>query len=186
VSTADAGLLGGPLFERRVVNLWGPLDDAATNRACAEMMALDATGSSAVHLYVASSGGPLHCAMAVIDTMDLLGVPVEVTCLGLVQGSAVGVAAAGSRRAAAPHAQFHLCAPQLSADGTAAQLASWAEHHQAAQDLYLERLSRATGRPLEHLEADMALGRWFAADEALLYGLVDEIWAPGRRPGLPS
>ena len=78
------------LLDRRVVRLWGPLDDATVGRACAEMMALDATGDEAVHLYVGSSDGPLHLALSIIDTMDLLGVPVHVTCLGLAQGAASG------------------------------------------------------------------------------------------------
>ncbi len=99
--------LDAQLLERRVVRLWGPLDDATVARACAEMMALDATGDGAVQLYVGSSGGPLHSAMSLIDTIDLLGVPVHVTCLGRAEGAAVGVVAAGARRVAAPHAQFH-------------------------------------------------------------------------------
>ena len=90
--------LEAQLLERRVVRLWGPLDDMAVARACAELMALDATGDGAVQLYVGSSGGPLHAAMSFIDTMDLLGVPVNVICLGRVEGAAVGVVAAGVRR----------------------------------------------------------------------------------------
>ncbi len=87
--------LDAQLLERRVVRIWGALDDASVARACAELMALDATGDEAVLLYVGSSGGPLHSAMSIIDTMDLLGVPVHVTCLGRAEGAAVGVVAAG-------------------------------------------------------------------------------------------
>jgi ATP-dependent protease ClpP protease subunit len=46
----------------------------------------------------------------------------------------------------------------------------------------MSRLAEATKRPLEHLEADFSIGRWIGAREALLYGLVDRIWAPGRGP----
>ncbi len=175
--------LDAELLDRRVVRLWGPLDDSTVAKACAEMMALDATGDEAVQLYVGSAGGPVHSAMSLIDTMDLLGVPVHVTCLGRAEGAAVGVVAAGARRMAAPHAQFHLTEPEVSVSGNASQLAAWAEHHRVELERFVQRLAQATGRPAEHLEADLSLGRWLDAEEALRYGLVDEIWGPARGPG---
>jgi len=178
----DRPSIDAQLLERRLVRLWGPLDDATVARACAEMMALDATGDSAVQLYVGSSGGPVHAAMSLIDTMDLLGVPVHVTCLGRAEGAAVGVVAAGARRVAAPHAQFHLTEPEISVSGNASQLAAWAEQHRVELERFVKRLAQATGRPAEHLEADLSMGRWLSAQDALRYGLVDEIWAPGQGP----
>ena len=177
--------LDAQLLEQRVVRLWGPLDDASVARACAEMMALDATGDGAVQLYVGSSGGPLHSAMSLIDTMDLLGVPVRVTCLGRAEGAAVGVVAAGARRVAAPHAQFHLAEPEVSVSGNASQLTAWAEQHRIELERFVKRLAQATGRPVEHLEADLSMGRWLGAEDALRYGLVDEIWGPGNGPAPP-
>ncbi len=147
------------------------------------MMALDATGDEAVQLYVGSTAGPVHSAMSLIDTMDLLGVPVQVTCLGRAEGAAVGVVAAGTRRVAAPHAQFHLSEPEVSVSGNASQLAAWAEHHRVELERFVQRLAQATGRPAEHLEADLSLGRWLDAEEALRYGIVDEIWGTRRGPG---
>jgi ATP-dependent Clp protease protease subunit len=177
--------LDAQLLERRVVRLWGPLDDATVARACAEMMSLDATGDGAVQLYVGSSGGPLHSAMSLIDTIDLLGVPVHVTCLGRAEGAAVGVVAAGTRRVAAPHAQFHLTEPEVSVSGNANQLAAWAEQHRVELERFVKRLAQGTGRPAEHVEADLSIGRWLGAEDALRYGLVDEIWTPRAGPGAP-
>jgi ATP-dependent Clp protease, protease subunit len=177
--------LDAQLLEQRVVRLWGPLNDASVARACAEMMALDATGDGAVQLYVGSSGGPLRSAMSLIDTMDLLGVPVHVICLGRAEGAAVGVVAAGARRVAAPHAQFHLTEPEVSVSGNASQLTAWAEQHRVELERFVKRLAQATGRPAEHLEADLSMGRWLGAEDALRYGLVDEIWGPGNGPTTP-
>ncbi|MGO9658669.1 MAG: ATP-dependent Clp protease proteolytic subunit [Acidimicrobiales bacterium] len=176
---SGAPSLEAQLLDRRVVRLWGPLDDASVGRACAEMMALDATGDAAVQLYVGSSGGPLHLALTLIDTMDLLGVPVHVTCLGRAQGAVIGVVAAGARRAAAPHAQFYLSEPEVSVSGRASQLAAWADHHRAQLERFVQRLAEATGRPAEHVEADLSIGRWLDAEQARQYGLVDYIWGPG-------
>ena len=139
--------LDAELLDRRVVRLWGPLDDSTVAKACAEMMALDATGDEAVQLYVGSTGGPVHSAMSLIDTMDLLGVPVYVTCLGRAEGAAVGVVAAGARRVAAPHAQFHLTEPEVSVSGNANQLAAWAEHHRVELERFVQRLARGNRAP---------------------------------------
>lgn len=181
-SLPDLQPLDAQLLDRRVVRLWGLLDDATVARACAEMMALDATGDGAVQLYVGSAGGPVHSAMSLIDTMDLLGVPVHVTCLGRAEGAAVGVVAAGVHRVAAPHAQFRLSEPEVSVSGNASQLAAWAEHHRVELGRFVKRLAQATGRPEEHLEADLSLGRWLDAEEAVSYGLVDEVWGSTRGP----
>lgn len=169
--------LSAGLLERRVVRLWGPLDDRAASRAAAELMTLDATGDDPVQLMLASSGGPLHLGLSLADTIDLLGVPVHVTCLGRVEGSAVLVAAVAAKRVAAPHVQFHVCAPQVSASGNAAQLAMWAEQHRAELDNFAQRLTEACGRYREHVEADLAMGLWLDAPGAVRYGLVDEILA---------
>ncbi|MDA8300197.1 MAG: ATP-dependent Clp protease proteolytic subunit [Actinomycetota bacterium] len=178
---ASMPFLDAQLLERRVVRVWGALDNRAVNRACAELMALDATGDAAVSLYISSSGGPLPPALALIDTMDLLGVPVNVTCLGAAEGTAVGVVAVGARRVAAPHARFHLREPEVEASGNAAQMAAWAEHHGSELARFVARLAEATGRPAEHVEADLSFGRWLSAGEALAYGLVDFVLEPGRR-----
>lgn len=172
--------LDAALLDQRVVRLWGVLDDRAANQACAEMMALDATGDDPVKLYLSSSGGSLQPALAVIDTMDLLGVPVHVNCLGRAEGTAAAVVAAGTRRSAAPHARFCLKEPVVEASGNAAEMAAWAEHYRGQLERFVARVAQATGRPVEHVEADMAMGRWLSAGEALTYGLVDSILGPGQ------
>jgi ATP-dependent Clp protease protease subunit len=184
VSSGAAGLpfIEAQLLERRVVRVWGSLDDRVANQACAELMALDATGDASVNLYISSSGGPLQPALALIDTMDLLGVPVNVTCLGRAEGTAAAVVAAGSKRASAPHARFYLREPEVEAAGNAAQMAAWAEHHASQLARLVARLAEATGRSPEHVEADLCLGRWLSASEALAYGLVDAVIEPDRRP----
>lgn len=171
------------LLDQRIVRIWGPLSDETVSRACAQLMAMDATGDGGVTIYLASPGGPLHTAMAVVDTIDLLGVPVEITCMGAVEGAAVAIGAAGDRRRAAPHARFLLCEPHASSAGSASQLATWAEQHQRELAWFVGRLCAATGRPAEHVEADLAIGRWLGAHEAVAYGLVDEVWTPKKGRG---
>jgi ATP-dependent Clp protease protease subunit len=167
------------LFEQRIVSLRGPLDDEVAGLACVELMTLDASGDRAVTLFVDSGEGTLSAAFAIMDTIDLLGVPVHATCMGRADGPAVGVMAVAHRRRAAPHARFHLTAPRFTVAGTAGDLERWATHHQQQLDLFVSRLSEATKRPLEHVEADVFAGRYLTAEEAVAYGLIDEIWSRG-------
>ncbi|MDQ2728070.1 MAG: ATP-dependent Clp protease proteolytic subunit [Actinomycetota bacterium] len=187
-SPADGGGTGpwmdrlhAQLAEQRIVLLRGELDDDLAGRVTAELIMLDASGDAPVTLHVDSGGGPIHAAFSVIDTIDLLGVPVETVCVGRAEGSAVGVVAAAPSRQAARHARFRLSEPSSSVAGRAVELAAWAEHHQAQLARFVERLAAATGRAGEHVEADLSVGRWLDAPAAVSYGLVDRLWEPGTR-----
>jgi ATP-dependent Clp protease, protease subunit len=173
------------LFEQRIVSLRGPLTDEVAGLACAELMTLDASGDSAITLFVDSGEATLSAAFSVMDTIDLLGVPVHATCVGRADGAVVGIMAVAHRRRAARHSRFHLCAPQSSVSGSAADLERWATHHQQQLDNFVARLSEATQRPLEHVEADVYQGRYLSAEEAVAYGLIDEIWQSERSGSSP-
>jgi len=188
----DVGaLVRDRLFERRTVLLRGEIDDAAATRAAAELMTLDATGDSHVTLHVDAWGGTLEAAFAVMDVIDLLGVPVHVLCLGRADGPAVGVVAVGTRRACTPHARFRLRDADAAMHGSAADLGRWAEYHMDQVGRFHARLAQAVGRPVDQVAADCAAGRFLTAEEARGYGLVDEIAAtrgsvypfPGRSVG---
>jgi ATP-dependent Clp protease, protease subunit len=170
------------LWERRTVALTGRLDHAAVTRVAAELMTLDAAGDEAVFLHVDCDGGGLDAAFTLIDTIDLLGVPVRVRCVGRAEGVAVGVVAVAHHRAATPHARFKLTLPDASFSGSAANIESTAREHQRQVEAFVTRIAEATGRAFEHIEADLERGRWLDANEALVYGLIDEIERP-ERPG---
>ncbi|MGH9094510.1 MAG: ATP-dependent Clp protease proteolytic subunit [Acidimicrobiales bacterium] len=173
------------LLQRRVVMARGALDDQLAARVAAQLMWLDGSGDGVIDLHVDTPGGPLATAFTVMDTIELLGVPVHAHCLGRVEGSGVGVVAVCERRTAARHAQFHLVEPRAEVSGRAAELERWAEHHQRQLAQFVNRLATATGRPAEHVEAELVAGRWMDAEAAVAYGLIQEIAPPGRGPTRP-
>lgn len=175
------------LLERRVVFLRGGLDDELVGRVAAELMMLDASGDDPVKLQLDSPGGSLQAGFSLMDTIEALGVAVHASCVGRAEGAAVGVFAVADRRLAAPHARFRLAEPPAAASGHAAALSQFADHHQAQLSRFVAVVARATGRPAEHVEADMAVGRWLGAEEAVAYGLADGIWETPRQPrGAPE
>jgi len=166
------------LFEQRVVLARGLLDDQLASEVAVQLMTLDAEGDEHVELHLSCPDGTIAAAFAVIDTMDLLGVPVHATCVGSLSGPPVGVLAAASWRRAAPHARLRLATGATTRTGTASELARFAREHQEDVEAFAARLAVATKRPLEHIEADLVAGRSLSAAEAIAYGLVDELWTP--------
>jgi ATP-dependent Clp protease protease subunit len=174
--------LEGHMFDRRIVSLRGPLDHATATRIASQLMTLDATGGDSVSLQLDSAGGSLEAAFAVIDVIDALGVPVQVTCLGRVEGSAAVVAAVCGRRLAMPHTRFRVSDPSVEFEARASQVASLVQYHREACLRYHERLALATGKSLDSVTAACAEGRFMDASEAVAFGLVDEIVRSRRAP----
>jgi len=177
------------LFEQRVVVVHGPLDDLTVTRAAAELMTLDADGDAAVTLRLDSAEGSLALALTLMDVIELLGVPIRALALGQVAGAAVGVLAMCSHRAAMPSTRFVLREPRTQMEATARDVSQWARLQADERQRFCERLATAVGQSPEVVGEDMRRGLFMSADEALRYGLVDEVCRPDaaihQLPGPP-
>ena len=166
------------LFDRRMLVVAGVLDEQRAGEVAAQLMTLDASGDGAITLQLDATCEGLDPAFTLIDTIDLLGVPVQATCIGRVEGPMVGVLAVAHRRAIAPHGRVHLCDPKATIGGSASDIERWAKYYADQLLRFQRRLAEATHRPLEQIEADMQAGRYFNAEEAVAYGIADEIARP--------
>ena len=175
------------LFQRRTVMLTGELDDPTANAAAMALMTLDADGDEAVHLRIDSGGGSVACALALMDVIDLLGVPVRAFCVGQAVGPALGVLAVSPHRTLAPHARLGIVEPTAEFGGTARQIEQLASAHVDQWTVFCTRLGEATGQPVDRILKDASHGCFLTAEEALPYGLADEIASPdagiGSLPG---
>jgi len=167
--------LADSMFDRRVLFLFGDLDDRRAGDLAIALMALDAHGDEPITLHIDSSGGSLDGSLSLMDTIDLLSVPVHATSSGRVEGSAIGVMAVCERRRASTNARFRFGAPQDSFGGAATDAEKWIRQHRDRLDRFVARLSEACGQPRERLHADIETGRYLDAEEALRYGLIDEV-----------
>ncbi|MGP8060005.1 MAG: ATP-dependent Clp protease proteolytic subunit [Acidimicrobiales bacterium] len=169
------------LFDQRVVFVSGPLDQAGANRAAMEIMTLDASGDDPINLQIDSPGGELEAAVALMDVIELAGVPVRVSAFGAVGGPAVGVVALGPRRMASAHTRFHLHEPDGAFEGHVRDVEAFAEHRRVQWATFCERVAAAAGRPAAAVAGDFGRGRFLSAQEALEYGLLDELCRPEAR-----
>lgn len=167
--------LAASMFERRVLFLSGALDEPRAADLTMALMALDADGDDPVALHIDSPGGTLDAALSVIDTIELLSAPVHARASGSVEGSAIGVLAVCGRRRASPNAQFRLCAPDDRFAGAASDAEQWIRRHRDRLDRFVAMLSRATGQPVARLHRDIERGLFLEPNEALRYGLIDEV-----------
>jgi ATP-dependent Clp protease protease subunit len=166
------------LLAQRVVLLHGPLDDLSVTRVAAELMTLDADGDDAVTLRVDCGEAALAPAMTLMDVIELMGVPVRALCLGQVGQGAVGVVAACSHRAALPSTRFSLSEPTTQLQAHVRNVTQWAELRAAERERFCSRVGAATGRDPATVEHDLQQGRFLGADDALAYGLLDEVARP--------
>ncbi len=180
---ADRG--GDPfshLFARRSIWLRAPLDHDAANRLSAELLALDRESAHPIELIINSPGGPVDAAMGVIDTLDLLRSPVATLCLGRAMGTAAAVLACGRAvRRVTPTSRVSLRLPASEVRGTAQHMAGQADQLLKLRDHLALRLAAATGQLPAVVVIALDGGGFMTAEQAVGYGLVDEI--AGRASG---
>lgn len=169
--------LQAAMFERRLIMLSGHVDPARAGDVVAGLLTLDALGDDPIDMRVDAHSDSLDAAFSLMDTIDALGVPVRVVCAGTLSGTLVGLFAVAGGRVIAPHGRVRLSEPRDAFGGRAADVAARAAHEQQRLASFQRRLAERTGRPLEHIEADMQAGRYLTAEEAVAYGLADAVGA---------
>jgi ATP-dependent Clp protease, protease subunit len=130
-----------------------------------------------ISLYVNSPGGSVDDTMAVYDTMQFVSSPIATYCIGRAQSGGAVILAAGTKgkRFALPHAKIMLHQPWGGVYGQAADIKIQAEEILKAKQMLNEVLAKHSGQPVEKIIAETERDRYMTAEEALAYGLIDEV-----------
>ena len=168
------------LLSDRIVYLGTEIDDGVANVIVAQLLHLESENNDLeINLYLNSPGGSMTAMLAIYDTMQFISAPVATTCVGQAASAAAVLLAAGrpGRRLILPHGRVLLHQPSTQGQGTLPDLVLHAREVVRIRAQMEQVLSRHTGQPVERLRADTERDLIFSAEDAVRYGLVDEVIA---------
>ncbi len=167
------------LLMDRIIFLGTPINDDVANVIIAQLLFLQADNADRdISLYINSPGGSISAGLAIYDTMNFMSAPVNTICMGMAASMGAFMLSAGrkGKRSALPHSRIMIHQPsQNGGGGTASDI-----EIQAREILYLkgkmnELMAKHTGKPVEVIERDTDRDRFMSAQEALDYGIIDNI-----------
>ena len=175
------------LFAQRIVLASGDLRDVGASELVTQLITLDTLGDEPITLQLENVQCGLDESLSIIDTIDLLGIPVHATASGRTRGPAIGILAVCERRALHRHASVELREPEQRIEEHHRNVEVAARHLVVRLERFCQRLSEATAKPLGEVAADFRRGMFLTAEEAVTYGLADEVLSPtARMYTLPS
>ena len=166
------------LLKNRVVLLGSDVNDDIANQICAQLLYLEGEDpASDIWLYINSPGGSVTAGMAIYDTMQFVSCDVATVCLGLAasMGQFLLTAGAPGKRYTLPNARVMMHQPLAGLRGQAADIAIQAEQLAYTKRRMAELISQHSGQELSQIQADSERDRWFTAEAARDYGLVDKV-----------
>jgi ATP-dependent Clp protease protease subunit len=166
------------LLKERIIFLGTGINDQVANLIVAQLLYLDSQDPEReISLYVNSPGGIIYHGMAIYDTMQQVRAPVRTVAVGVTASMGTMLLAAGSkgRRYALPHATVHMHPAGGGAQGYAPDVEIQYKELQRMQNLLHELLAKHTGQDVKKVADDFDRDRWMSAEEAVEYGIIDEV-----------
>ena len=171
------------LFKDRIIFLGGEITDEEANLVVAQLLFLEADDPDKdISLYINSPGGSVTAGMAIYDTIQYIKCDVSTICLGMAASMGAFLLAAGvkGKRRALPNSEIMIHQPLGGARGQATDVAIHADWLLRTKKKLNEILAERTGQPIERVQADTERDNFMTAEDALRYGLIDEIIPPRR------
>jgi ATP-dependent Clp protease, protease subunit len=180
-SAESTGALGDQVYNRllneRIIFLGQAVDDDIANRITAQMLLLAADPEKDIFLYINSPGGSVTAGMAVYDTMQYIKNDVVTIGMGLAasMGQFLLTAGAKGKRFALPNARILMHQPSAGLGGSASDIRIQAEQLLFTKNRMAELIAEHSGQSLDQILRDSDRDRWFSAEEAREYGLLDQV-----------
>ena len=166
------------LLKDRIVFIGGEIEDQMANTIIAQLLFLQNENADAdISMYINSPGGLITSGLAVYDVMQFVGCGVQTYCLGQAASMAAVLLAGGTKgkRFVLPNSRILIHQPMGGARGTATDISIQAEEILRLRARLNQILAHHTGQKLEKIEEDVDRDRFLGADEAVAYGLADQI-----------
>jgi ATP-dependent Clp protease, protease subunit len=166
------------LLNERIVFLGTPVDDQVANLIVAQLLHLESEDPDKdISLYINSPGGVVYAGLAIYDTMQFIKPDVQTICFGVAMsmGSLLLTGGAQGKRMALPNARILIHQPSGGFQGQASDIEIHAKETLELRRRIDEIYADHTGQSVEQVHDDMDRDRFFTADQALEYGLVDRV-----------
>ena len=171
------------LLEDRIIFFSGEVNSQMAESVIAQLLYLESKDPNKdIIMYVNSPGGHVTAGLAVYDTMQYVKCDIVTIWVGLAASmwSIILIAWTKGKRYILEHSEVMIHQPLGGAEGQATDIAIQAEHILRTKRILNEIISKHTGQPLEKVEQDVERDKWFTAQEAIEYGLVDKILEPRK------
>lgn len=170
--------LGDLLLENRIVFLAGAINEASAIEIVMKLLYLQYENRNQdIHFYISSPGGSVTGTLEMYDTMQFLECPVSTYCLGLAASGGAILLAGGTKgkRFALPHAKIMVHQPWGQVGGQVSDIEIQANEIVKDRRRLNQILAKHTGQPVEAIEKETERDRYFSAQEAKDFGLVDDV-----------
>ena len=178
--TGFGDMLDERLLRERIIWLEGEVRDENSNRIAKQLQVLAAEDPEKdITLYINSPGGSITAGMVIYDTMQLIPNHVTTIAMGLAasMGQFLLCAGAAGKRYATPNTRIMMHQPLGGIGGTASDIKIQAEQMIFIKRRMAELIAQHSGQSVETIEADSDRDRWFTADQARGYGLIDHVYS---------
>lgn len=172
------------LLKDRIIFLGGEINDDVANTVVAQMLFLEMEDPDAdICLYINSPGGSVTAGMAIYDTMQYIKPQVRTVCIGMAASMGAFLLMAGqkSKRCALPNSEVMIHQPLGGAQGQATDVQIQAEWLLKTKEKMIRMKAEMTGQDIERIRRDVERDHFMSAQEALEYGIIDEIFDPRKK-----
>ncbi len=165
------------LLKDRIIMLSGEITDASADTIVAELLYLDSINHNDISIYINSPGGSVTAGMAIYDTMNFVKSNVSTICIGMAASMAAFLLSSGEKgkRFVLPNSEVMIHQPLGGVEGQATEIKIAAERILKMREKLNTLLSKNTGKDLKVIERDTERDYFLEAEEAVAYGLVDEV-----------
>ena len=172
------------LLKDRIVLLCDEVNDATASLICAQLLFLESQDpEKEISLYINSPGGSVTAGMAICDTMQYIKPQVRTVCIGMAASMGAFLLMAGQKgkRCALPNSEVMIHQPLGGAQGQATDVQIQAEWLLKTKEKMIRMKAEMTGQDIERIRRDVERDHFMSAQEALEYGIIDEIFDPRKK-----
>ena len=177
------------LLKERIIFLGTPIDDGVANVVMAQLLHLESEDPDRdISIYINSPGGSFTALTAIYDTMQFVRPEIQTICMGQAASAAAVLLAAGTKgkRLALSHARVLIHQPSGGGEGQSSDIEIQAREILRMRELLEQMLSDHSGRPVEEIRKDIERDKILTAQEAVAYGLIDEVVSTRKTAAVAS